>query len=190
MGTDVQLGPLLGSDTPPSLTFHSVAGGWAPWAGAHGGREPAQLGSHPALPRMTLSSFILLVQVSAKGTQMQREKSGLGLYGGGGRRRILRTSVSSPGKKLKIRSSRLVSVGSHAHAHAHRPAAPLPSRVSVSCADYRAWQRQGTDLSAFLPFRPGQPLLGLFLSAFSFSPVNTASFPLHAPMPSISPLPT
>lgn len=43
----------------------------------------SQLGPHPVLPRMTLHSFILLVQVSAKGTQMERENSGLGLHGEG-----------------------------------------------------------------------------------------------------------
>lgn len=57
--------------------FHRVAGGWALSAEVN-----SQLGPHPVLPRMTLYSFILLVQVSAKGTQMEREKSGLGLDSG------------------------------------------------------------------------------------------------------------
>lgn len=54
--------------------FHRVASGWALSAEVH-----SQLGLPPVLPRMTLHSFILLVQVSAKGTQMERAKSGLGL---------------------------------------------------------------------------------------------------------------
>lgn len=54
--------------------FHRVAGGWALSVEVH-----SQLGPPPVLPRMTLHSFILLVQLSAKGTQMEREKSGLGL---------------------------------------------------------------------------------------------------------------
>ena len=43
--------------------------------------EPSQLGLQPALPRMTLCSFILFIQVSAKETQMESEKLGLGLDG-------------------------------------------------------------------------------------------------------------
>lgn len=71
---DVQTSPRAGPETPPSLTFHRVATGWALSA-----EVLSQLGLHPVLPRMTLHSFILSVQVSAKGTQMEREKSGLGL---------------------------------------------------------------------------------------------------------------
>lgn len=74
----LQLRPLA-SDTPHGQFFT----GW-PVAGpllqkCMEAAERSPLGLRPVLPTMTLSSFILLVQVSAKGTQMERENSGLGL---------------------------------------------------------------------------------------------------------------
>lgn len=78
---------------------------------------------------------------------MERGKSGLGLHGGGrggvGGRGVLRMSVSSPWKKLKIRSNgRQGSVGSRALT----AAALLPARVSVGRADCRAGRRHGANL--------------------------------------------
>lgn len=78
--------------------------------------EHSQLGLLPVLPRMTLSSFILLVQVSAKGTQMEREKSGLGLDGGKNPQNVNVFIL----KKPKIISNHLwVFVGSHTRTCTH-----------------------------------------------------------------------
>ena len=76
---DPQLGPLTRLHS--SVMNISQGGRWlGPFA--RSAPQPwsiPSLACVPLLPKMTLYSFILLVQVSAKGTQMEREKSGLGL---------------------------------------------------------------------------------------------------------------
>lgn len=75
---DPQLGPL----TRLQASIMDISQG-GQWLGPFARSTPQpwsipSLACVPLLPQMTLYSFILLVQVSAKGTQMEREKSGLG----------------------------------------------------------------------------------------------------------------